>query len=286
MRRVLAVLVLTGAALANPGLPTRSADQAGAERLLDLGFDHLYHLRFAEARSAFRAAGAVPEKAGMAAAGEAASHLFEEFERHGVLTTGFLLDNETLLGGIRGVPDPSRMEAFHKASQRVRTVASARLNAEPADKASLLALTLAAGMEADAAALVEKRQLEALKRIREAEGLARRLIELDPAQGDAFMALGAANYIVGSMPLFKRAVLWVGGVKGDRVRGMAELERAATRGRFLAPYAKMLLALACIREKQAERGLRLLGELIEAFPASPLFKREKPHFEAAARAGR
>jgi hypothetical protein len=96
------------------------------------------------------------------------------------------------------------------------------------------------------------------------------------------MALGAASYIVGSLPAYKRAFAWVGGVKGDRERGMRQLEMASRQGRFLKAYAKMLLALALLREKQGSRAVRLLDELIAEYPRSPLFARERKNFERAA----
>jgi len=221
----------------------------------------------------------------MGPAAVAASHLFEEFERHGVLTTGFFLNDETLLGGIAGTPDRARVSEFHRAVREARAAAKSRLEKDPADAEALLAMTLAAGMEADAAALIEKKQLEALLRIREAESYARKLIALAPGQGDAYMALGAASYIAGSLPAYKRAFAWLGGVTGDRRRGMEQLEAAASQGRYLRAYAKMLLALACLRESQGNRAAALLEELIAEFPRSPLFAREKRHFEQHLREG-
>jgi hypothetical protein len=246
---------------------------------LDAGFDALYHLQFGRAREVF--AQWQKENPGnpMGPAAVAASYLFEEFESHGVLTTGFFLNDKTLLGGIAGSPDKVRVSEFHRSVREARTLAKSRLAKEPAHVESLLAMTLAAGMEADAAALIEKRQLEALLRIREAESHARKLLALAPGQGDAYMALGAASYIVGSLPAYKRAFAWIGGVKGNRMRGMEQLKIAASRGQYLRAYAKMLLALAFLREKQGNKAVALLDELIAEYPRSPLFARERRNFD-------
>jgi hypothetical protein len=69
-------------------------------------------------------------------------------------------------------------------------------------------------------------------------------------------------------------VLWFGGIHGDKKLGMDEVEKTADKGRYLEPFAKVLLALAARREKQDELAKRLLRELSEEFPDSPLFAAE------------
>src|SRR5215469_9495339 len=53
-----------------------------------------------------------------------------------------------------------------------------------------------------------------------------------------------------------------------------ELTSTATNGRYLKPYAKILLALAARREKKDDPARNLLRELNEEFPPSPLFSVE------------
>ena len=45
---------------------------------------------------------------------EAASYLFEEFYRQGVMTSEFFLDDKKFLRGIEGKPDPERMKNFRR----------------------------------------------------------------------------------------------------------------------------------------------------------------------------
>jgi tetratricopeptide (TPR) repeat protein len=249
-----------------------------APATLDAGFDALYHLEFSRARQIFEQWRKQHPAHPLGPAAIAASHLFEEFEHHGVLTTAFFLNDETLLGGIKGTPRTTPVGEFHRAVQQTRTLARTHLDADPAHADSLLAMTLVAGMEANAASLIEKRQLEALIRIREAESHARKLLALAPGNGDAYMALGAASYIVGSLPAYKRVFARIGGVKGDRARGIEQLRIASARGRYLKAYAKMMLALALLREQQAPEARALLDELILQYPQSPLFRRERGNF--------
>jgi hypothetical protein len=238
------------------------------------GFHLLYHLRFAEARAIFLNWQREHPTDPMGFVAEAASHLFEEFEHHGVLTAEFFLDDDLLLGGIKGTGDPARTQAFEKANERARSLSKGN------DSNSLLALTLSTGMAADYAALITKRQFESLGKIREAETHARRLLTVAPSMTDGYVALGAANYILASLPAYKRAILWFGGMQGNKQRGMDQLAQAARSGLYLAPYAKVFLALVLIREKRAAEASRLMRELTAEFPESPLFARERMKIEA------
>ncbi|MBZ5528137.1 MAG: hypothetical protein LAN71_09590 [Acidobacteriia bacterium] len=55
---------------------------------------------------------------------------------------------------------------------------------------------------------------------------------------------------------------------------MEQLAKTAAAGLYLRPFAKILLALAALREKQIPLARRLLLELTQEFPASPLFAAE------------
>jgi hypothetical protein len=252
---------------------------------LEAGFNLLYHLQFSDARAVFSRWRQTHPENPMGPASEAASHIFEEFERHGVLTTAFFLNDDTLLGGIKGKPDPARMKAFHNAANDAQRLGAAVLKSNPTSADALLAVAISAGMQADAAALVEKRPVVALRRVREAESFGNKLLAAHPGKADAYMAMGMASYIIGSMPAYKRAIIWFGGISGDKARGMRQLEIAAQHGHYLKAYAKIMLALACLREKQGPRALTLLNELSHQFPQSPLFIRERPVFELVARYG-
>src|SRR5579884_516525 len=130
------------------------------------------------------------------------------------------------------------------------------------------------GMESDADSILEKKNLESLKRMKEANEFAQQLLAQRPDASDSYVALGIANYIIGSLSGAKRFFLWFGGIHGDKQLGMQQLEKAANSGRYLRPFAKILLALAARREKQPALAEKLLYELSEEFPASPLFAAE------------
>jgi hypothetical protein len=262
------------------GLLCASAVARAQSDTLLAGFYELYHLRFAEGRAIFARWRAEHPADPMGAAAEAAAYLFEEFERHSVLTTDFFLNDDRLLGGIVGTADPVRTKLFEQAAAETVQLGEKATLANPKDANAWLALTLASGMRADFASLIAKRQVESLKQIRQAEAYGNRLLSIAPQMGDGYMALGAASYILACLPVYKRALLWVGGLQGNKQRGLEELERAARTGHYLAPYAKMMLALACLRERQPDRARTLVAELVAQFPQSSVFAREQARIAA------
>jgi predicted Zn-dependent protease len=64
------------------------------------------------------------------------------------------------------------------------------------------------------------------------------------------------------------------GIHGDKKAGIQQLEIAADHGHYLRPFAKILLALAALREKKPEVARAQLMELVAEFPGNPLFANE------------
>jgi len=241
---------------------------------LDAGFRLLYTLKFDQARERFLHWEQQQPADPLGAALEAAGDLFEEFYRKGVLTSEFFLDDKRLLGGIDTEPDAALERQFAAAANRSEDEARRRLAARPQDPDALFALTLVAGMRADDLFLIQKRHLDSLHDLREAERDARTLLAVAPDTADAYLALGAANYITGCLPSYKRAFLWFGGIHGDKSAGLQQLQRAAAEGHYLRPYAQMMLALAQLRENKPQLARLELAELALEFPENPLFARE------------
>jgi len=273
-----AVLTVTAAIQAATPAP------APGEAPLETAFHLMYELRFDEARSEIASYRHVNPDDPLGAAAEAASYLFEQFNHQGVLTSAFFLDDDRFLGGIQGQPDRRLSAAFLTANESARTIARERMKSNPDDADGLFVLTLADGMQGDFEALIERHQLSALSLIRSAEREATRLLAVRADAHDAYVALGAANYIIGCLPGYKRFLLWFGGVRGDRQRGMDQLQMAAERGHYLRPYAQVLLALAAEREGRFDLARTLFIDLAREFPTNPVFASELAL--AQSRAGR
>src|SRR5262249_60367462 len=119
-----------------------------------------------------------------------------------------------------------------------------------------------------------KKHLDSLKRMKEANDYAKQILAIRPDALDAYVAPGSANYVIGCLSGTARFFLWFGGVHGDKKLGMEQVTKTAEGGRYLRPFAKILLALAALREKQPQLSKRLLPQLNEEFPESPAFAAE------------
>lgn len=269
----LLLLVTPNAAVCRPSADDVSPAFTSVPELAE-GFHELYAQNFSAARTIFSNWESHHPDQPFGQVAIAASYLFEELYRQGVLTSDFFLDQKRFLNGIDGKPDPERMKNFRDASDRARTLSRQRLQKAPKDLEGLFGLTLAAGMESDADAILEKRQLDGLKRLKEANEYAKELLALQPDTTDAYVALGTANYIIGSLNPGYRMALWFGGIHGDKKLGMEQLGKAADNGRYLKPFAQILLALSARREKQNALAQKLLLDLTHEFPSNAVFAAE------------
>ncbi len=241
---------------------------------LTAGFDLLYEQRFAEAREALASWESRNPEDPFGEVAVAASYLFEELYLQGVLTSDFFLNEKKFLHGIDGRPDPGRMGHFREALARARELAKERQKTNPGDGEALFALTLAAGMESDAESILQKRHMSALKRMKEANEFAKRLLAQHPEAADAYIAPGIANYIIGSQSAGTRFALWFGGIHGDKRLGMEQVAKTAENGCYLRPFAKIMLALAARREKQDTLAQNLLRQLSQQYPDNALYAAE------------
>jgi hypothetical protein len=142
-------------------------------------------------------------------------------------------------------------------------------------------MTLSAGLQSDYAALIEKRNLSSLHYTKQAAAWAQQLLAICPDCYDARLAIGLTKYIVGSMAAPVRWMLRLGGVPGDKQGGIADLRLTAERGHYLAPYARILLAIAYVRDKDNARALQMLTSLRTDFPGNGLFPREIARLQAS-----
>jgi hypothetical protein len=248
---------------------------------LETGFHLLYELKPVEARKQFAARQKSHPEDPLGSAAEAASYLFEECYRQDILTSEFFLDDDRFIGKIPVKADAALRKAFFAASKRTQDLAQLRLKTNPNDANALFAMTLSLGMHADYASLIDKQQLDSLRLIREADKFAKRLLVVAPEGADAYLTLGTANYIIGSLPAGKRLFLRFAGIRGDKRLGLKQLEIAAASGRYLRPFAKILLALAALREKQPEVARAQLAELVAEFPQNKLFGNELAKLNAS-----
>lgn len=241
---------------------------------LDQGFTGLYNLDFSGAQQEFSRWEREHPDDPVGPVSQAAGFLFSEFNRLGVLEAQFYENDAAFEKRAKLNPDPNVRERFEAAVARAQQLARAKLATEPNNRDALFALTLCSGLRADYYALIEKRNLASLRYTKEASISAQQLLGICPHCYDALLATGFSKYVIGSMAAPVRWVLRMGGLPADKQGGISDLQTTAEHGHYLAPFARILLAIVYVREKNKARALELLEKLQHEFPGNTLFPRE------------
>jgi hypothetical protein len=248
---------------------------------LDRGFFGLYNLDFAGAQKDFASWQQLHPDDPVGPVSEAAGFLFSEFNRLGVLEAQFFENDAAFDKRPKVTPDPVVRQHFMTAIGQAQNLSRQRLAKDPKDQDALFALTLSSGLQADYAALIEKRNLASLHYAKEASVSAQELLAVCHDCYDALVATGFSKYIIGSMAAPVRWILRMGGMAADKQGGINDLQKTAAHGHYLAPFARILLAIAYVREKDKPQALQLLTGLRQDFPANTLFPREIAHLQAS-----
>jgi hypothetical protein len=268
-------------AMAVLSVTASAADAVFTAPPLDHGFQLLYNLDFDRAHGIFTAWEQSHPDDPMGPTADAADLLFSEFHRLGVLESQFFELDKRFENRPKLNTDPLIHARFDAAIQRAQTVACARLGKNQKDKDALFAMTLTNGLQADYAALIDKRNLASLRYTKEATAWGEQTLAADPDNYDAHIAGGISKYLVGTMSAPIRWLVRLGGVSGDKQAGVKELKLVADRGHYLAPFANMLLAIAYVREHDYKHARELLASLRDQFPSNPLFAQEIARLESA-----
>jgi len=257
-----------------------AADLPAASPSLESGFHFLYDLDFDRAQRVFVSWQQQHPEDPLGPAAQAAGLLFSEFNRLGILESQFYTDDQAFAARHKLKPDPAIRERFDAALSQAESRAQARLEENPKDRNALFSMVLIYGLRADYAALIEKRNVASLRYTKQSNVWAQQLLAVDPQCYDAHLASGISQYIIGSMATPVRWLLKLGGVSGDKQNGIRELELTAQNGRYLAPFARILLAIAYVREKDIARARTMLLSLQNDFPQNPLFAKEIGRLDA------
>ena len=262
---------------------SRSARPDTLDAQLEAGFRAMYALDFPLSEKHFAEHERLQPADPLGYAAEAACVLFTELNRLGVLEAEFYADDKKLFAKTKPRPGPPMRERLFTLTTRAQQVAEVELQRDPTDDAALFALALANGVLADYNALIEHRYWASLKFGKAGYEFAQKLVRVNPMFYDAYVSTGATNYIVGSLPAPVRWLARLGGLNGNKQTGLKQLHLAAEKGRYLKPYAKILLALAYLRDKNKPAAAALVAELSSEFPSNPLFEKQAKRLATGSR---
>ena len=254
----------------------RTARAAGVVQDKDLytGWLKMYDLKFDEAHSVFAAWKLSHPNDPLGPASNAAAWLFSELARLGALESELFVDDSRFRERAKLRPDPARKALFVQEIAQADRLADAVLQRSGADSNALFVKSMTLGLRADNAGLIEKQSLAALSYTKESRVYAERLILAKPDAADAYLGPGLENYLLSLKPVPLRVLLRMTGSNVDRERGVQEIRETALHGHYLEPFAKLLLAVAALRDNNPVRAREFLGELHRRFPSNELYTRE------------
>ena len=169
---------------------------------------------------------------------------------------------------------PADEKRFAEALATSLRLTEAMLRRDRHDRAALYAQGVAYAHRAQFSLLVKKDSLDALRNGTRGRNAHSDLLELDSAYVDAKLIPGIHEYVVGSLPGWVKAILFLAGFAGDKSKGLGYLQDAARAGEKTGVEARVMLSLVYSREKQPGRALPLMTELAEAFPGNYLYRSE------------
>jgi hypothetical protein len=245
------------------------------------GWMQMYNLQFDEAHRTFGQWEKSHPDDSLAPASDAAAYLFSELARLGALESELFIDDKRFINRKRLVPDPNVKLRFMQRIDQADRLADAALQKSGTDAGALFVKSLTCGLRADYAALVNKQNLRALIYTKEGRPYADKLLAADPEAFDAYLGPGVENYVLSLKPKLLQILLRVTGTSIDRKKGIEQLQKTALRGYYLEPFAKLLLAVAAVRDNHPEKAREILTELHNRFPDNKLYSRELDGLVAA-----
>lgn len=241
---------------------------------LDAGYSAMYNLQFEAAHRSFQQWEAQHPQDPLGPVSDAAAYLFDQFNRLHVLEVELFTDDSRFEGRTKPSPDAQLKQQFEAQLARGTQLANAALLRNPNDNNALFASTLAFGLRGDYLAMVEKRDLQGLSVMKQGRALAERLIAADPTCYDAYLAVGVENYLLSLKPAPVRWLLRLGGAETDKDTGLEKLRVTADKGHYLRSYARLLLAVAALRDHDKKNARSLLAGLAQQYPQNPLYGEE------------
>jgi hypothetical protein len=272
MTRVLAATLLS--AITGISLAVATGSILPRSEEIYQGWLKMYDLDFTEAHRIFTQWAQNYPSDSLGPASDAAADLFSELTRLGVLESELFVNDAQFAARKKLQPDPQVRLHFSQQVDRADRLADVTLQTSPTDGNALFVKTLTRGLRADYAALVNKQNLAALSYTKQGRFYAEKLLSVDPNAFDAYLGSGVENYLLSLKPAPLRVLLRFTGSRIDREKGLEELRMTALHGYYLEPFAKLLLAVAALRDKKPEEAADILRELRDRFPHNELYSRE------------
>lgn len=241
---------------------------------LDNGYREMYNLQFDAAHQVLQQWEKQDPENPLGPVSNAAAYLFAEFDRLHVLESELFTDNKKFEQRSKLTPDPNAKRAFDAELDKSDALANQILSKDPSNADAMFAKVLGQGLRGDYAAMIEKRDLAGLSYMKSGRALAQQLVSVHPDYYDAYLAMGVENYLLSQQAAPMRWALRLTGAQTDKQTGLNNLRLTAEHGHYLLPYARLLLAVAALRDNDKDQARQILSRLSQEFPQNHLYAKE------------
>lgn len=245
-----------------------------AQTGIQQAYDDMYNLEFTQAHRALAEYETEHPTDSLAPVSDAAACLFSEFNRLHILQSEFFTGDSAVTKSETLRPDTAVKAQFDRDLADAKRLAAAEKTRPEGWANAMFADTLRLGLHADYLALIDKRELAALSEVKQSRQLAEQLLSRSPQYYDAYIAVGVENYLLSIKAAPVRWFLHMTGAQTDKQNGLGKLRLTAEHGQYLAPYARLLLAVAALRDGDREKARQLLTWLATRYPHNALYRQE------------
>jgi tetratricopeptide (TPR) repeat protein len=234
----------------------------------------MYNLNFSAAHSLIQQWMTAHPDDPLGPASDAAAYIFTEFDRLGIFDIELFADDQRFTSRTRPTVDPLLQKGFNDRADQADRLADAALQRNPNDANAYYVKALTSGMRADWSSLIDRREYGAYKFSELASKYAKQALAINPTLYDANLAVGIENYMLSLKPAPIRWILGMTGAGTNKDEGVRLLKLTAEHGHYLAPFARLMLAVGELRDGRVQQGKAILIGLSKEFPENSLYQRQ------------
>jgi len=241
---------------------------------LNDGYHAMYNLDFAAAHGHFQQWIAAHPDDCLGPASDAAAYIFTEFDLLGVLDIELFADDDRFTSRKRPDIDPTLKQGFQNRIAQAEHLADVALQHNPNDANAFYCKAVTSGMQADWASLIDRKEYGAFKFSELGSKYAKQALAINPTLYDANLAVGIENYMLSLKAAPIRWILGMAGAGTNKAEGVRLLKLTAEQGHYLAPFARLMLAVGELRDGRTQQGKAILVGLSQEFPQNTLYQRQ------------
>lgn len=242
------------------------------DQLREQGFDALYRMNYENARGAFQKMIQQDSKHPAGYVYMAATVWLEHMASYRRIQIQLFPERSMFL-----LPDPKEprqaAESEFTAYITKATIrAEMRLRKDDMDPIGLYYLGTAYATIAGFEGTINRSFMTAMRKGNEGADYHRKLLKEHPDFVDAELTVGLYDYVAGALPSVAKFFMLLGGIRGNKERGLDELNRVWEKGSYTPQEAGLMLAVIYNREKEWNKALIILQKLCAQYPENFIFQ--------------